>query len=87
MRPDSCYQANLYARDGFQLSCDDAPGINLMEAALREYGAVYVLTDHAPLIGVDVSALDAKATHIADFLRPGEAADAPSVVLWLLENK
>jgi hypothetical protein len=84
MRPDSCYQANFYARDDRTLTCVDAPGIEAINAALDEHGAVYVLTDHAPLIGVDVSTLDAQATHVADFPRPGET-DA-SVVLWLLEK-
>ncbi len=86
MRPDSCYQANFYADDGLLLTCVDAPGIKVINAALAEYGAVYVLTDHTPIIGVDVTTLDAKATRIADFPRPGEAVDAVSVVLWLLEK-
>ena|GEM_PF-733302 len=85
MRPDSCYQANFYARDGLKLTCTDAPGLALINAVLAEHGAVYVLTDHAPIIGVDVSALDAAATHIADFPRPREVE--ASVVLWLLEKK
>jgi hypothetical protein len=84
MRPDSCIQANYYARDGLILTCADAPGIDAINAALADYGAVYVLTDHAPLIGVDVSTLDAISTHIADYPRPGETT--PSVVLWLLEK-
>jgi hypothetical protein len=86
MRPDSCIQANYYARNDFKLTCADAPGLDAINAALAEHGAVYVLTDHSPLIGADVSTLNAKATHIADFPRPGEAADQPSVVLWLLEK-
>jgi 4-amino-4-deoxy-L-arabinose transferase-like glycosyltransferase len=84
MRPDSCIQANYYARTGWMLTCTDAPGVEAINAALADYRAVYVLTDHAPLIGVDVSTLDAVATHIADFPRPGETA--PSIVLWLLEK-
>jgi hypothetical protein len=87
MRPDSCIQANFYAGDDFKLTCVDAPGIEAIQAALAEKGAVYVLTDHAPIIGVDVSTLDVKATRIADFPRPGEPLDQPSVVLWLLEKK
>lgn len=86
MRPDSCYQANFYARDGMMLTCTDAPGIEAIEVALQEDGAVYVLTDHAPLIGVDVATLDAKATRIAGFPRPSETAEGASVVLWLLES-
>jgi hypothetical protein len=84
MRPDTCIQANYYARDGFMLTCTDAPGIEAINAALAEYGEVYVLTDHAPLIGVDVSTLDATATRIADYPRPGETTS--SVTLWLLEK-
>jgi 4-amino-4-deoxy-L-arabinose transferase-like glycosyltransferase len=86
MRPDSCYQANFYAREGILLTCTDAPGIEAINAALAEHGAVYVLTDHAPIIGVDVTTLDAKATRIADFPRPSEVQGSPSVVLWLLES-
>ena len=63
------------------------PTLVAIDAALAEHGAVYVLTDHAPIIGVDVATLDAKATHITDFPRPGEAADGVSVVLWLLEKQ
>jgi hypothetical protein len=87
MRPDSCYQANFYAREGLTLTCTDPPGIEAINAALEQYGAAYVLTDHAPIIGLDVTTLDAKATRIADFPRPGEAADSHSVVLWLLEKQ
>lgn len=86
MRPDSCIQANYYARGDLKLTCADAPGLDAINAALAERGAVYVLTDHSPLIGVDVSTLDAKVTHIADFPRPGEDPDQPSVVLWLVEK-
>jgi 4-amino-4-deoxy-L-arabinose transferase-like glycosyltransferase len=86
MRPDSCYQANFYAQGDLKLTCVDAPGVEAINAALAQFGMVYVLTDHAPIIGVDVATLDATATHIANFPRPGEAVDASSVVLWLLEK-
>jgi hypothetical protein len=87
MRPDSCYQANFYAPADLKLICTDAPGVERINAALDEQGAVYVLTDHTPLIGVDVATLDAQATRLADFPRPGEALGEASVVLWLLERQ
>ncbi len=87
MRPDSCIQANYYASDGYTLTCADAPGRGVMTAALSNDGAVYVLTDHAPIIGVDVSTLDAQATRLAVYPRPGETDDTATIVLWLLESK
>ncbi|MEP6987734.1 MAG: hypothetical protein ABI970_19180, partial [Chloroflexota bacterium] len=86
MFADSCHRANFYAVGGLTLSCVGAPGVADIEAALNAHQAVYVLSDTAPLIGVDVTALKAKATLIAAYPRPGETADNASVVLWLLEN-
>ncbi len=83
MFPDSCRRANFEAQ-GIQLVCTDAPGIEAINSSLREHGAVYVLTDTAPLIGVDVTTLDARATRLAVFPRPGETEAEASVVLWEL---
>jgi 4-amino-4-deoxy-L-arabinose transferase-like glycosyltransferase len=87
MWPDSCYRANFYARDGLTLTCADAPGLEAINAALDEYGAAYVLADYTPLIGIDVSTLDANATRLAVYPRPGETDDTATVVLWLLESE
>ncbi len=86
MFADSCKRANFYAVGGLTLRCVGAPGVADIEAALSSQQAVYVLSDTAPLIGVDVTALKATATRIASYPRPGETADNASVVLWLLEN-
>ncbi len=86
MFADSCKRANFYAVDGLTLNCVGAPGVADIEATLTNQQAVYVLADTAPLIGVDVTALKAKATRIAAYPRPGETVDNASVVLWLLEN-
>jgi hypothetical protein len=80
--PDSCRRANFEA-ETIRLVCTDAPGTALIQAALAEHGAVYVLTDSAPLIGLDVTALNRPVTQLAAFPRPGD--DVPSVVLWLIE--
>src|SRR5262249_19204815 len=85
MFPDSCRRANLYAVGSLQLTCTEAPGTPAIEAALKAQGAVYILDDNAPNIGVDVTTLDAKETRLAVYLRPGETAENASVVLWLLE--
>jgi hypothetical protein len=84
MFPDSCRRANFEAR-GIELICTDAPGLNAIQSALRDQGAVYVLTDSAPLIGIDVTTLNARATRLAMFPRPSETEADASVVLWLLE--
>ncbi len=86
MFADSCKRANFYAVGGFTLRCVGAPGVADIEAALNQQHAVYVVSDTAPLIGVDVTALKAKATHIAAYPRSGETQDNASVVLWLLED-
>jgi len=86
MFPDSCRRANFYAAPGFTMQCADAPGLPQIEAALSQRGAVYVLVDDAPSIGIDVTTLDARATPIAAYPRPGESPENASVVLWLLEN-
>lgn len=87
MFPDSCRRANFYAQDGLTMLCTDAPGLPQIELALAEHGAVYVLADNAPSIGVDISIVDATATRIAAYPRPGETDANASVVLWLLEKK
>jgi 4-amino-4-deoxy-L-arabinose transferase-like glycosyltransferase len=86
MFPDSCRRANFYAVDGFALTCVDLPGTDEINAALKNGGAVYVLADNAPNIGIDVKTLNAKTTRIAAYPRPGESEANASVVLWLLEN-
>jgi len=86
MFADSCLRTNFYAVGGLKLTCVGAPGVADIEAVLTNQQAVYVLSDTAPLIGVDVTALKAKATRIAAYPRPGETQDNASVVLWLLEN-
>jgi hypothetical protein len=43
---------------------------------------VYVLTDNAPLIGLDVMTLGAQAEKVTAYPRPGETAETASVVLW-----
>jgi hypothetical protein len=85
MNPDSCRRANFEA-GALHLRCTDAPGIKAIEAALTDYGAIYLLTDTAPLIGVDVTTLDARRTRLAAFPRPDETEADASVVLWLLER-
>jgi len=42
--------------------------------------------DTPPIIGLDVSTVDARATRIAAYPRPGETGETASVVLWLLER-
>ncbi|MBL8165048.1 MAG: glycosyltransferase family 39 protein, partial [Anaerolineae bacterium] len=86
MFPDSCRRANFYAASGLRMFCTDAPGMSAIDAALESQGAAYVLTDNAPNIGLDVTTLDARVTRIAAYPRPGEAADAASVLLWLVER-
>ncbi len=86
MFPDSCRRANFYAVNGLTMVCTDAPGIPQIEQALNEHGAVYVLADDAPNIGVDVTTLDAQATRLAAYPRPGETDETASVVLWRLEK-
>jgi len=81
-----CRRANFYASAGYTMQCVDAPGIPDIEAALAKYGMVYVLTDSAPSIGADVTALDARATRLAAYPRPGESMETASVVLWRLER-
>ncbi len=86
MFPDSCRRANFYATTELKLTCTDAPGADEIAAALEEFGAVYVLADNAPLIGVDVTTLDGEAELIGAYPRPGEATGAESVKLWLIQH-
>lgn len=86
MFPDGCRRANFYAARDFEMICTDAPGTPEIEAALAAYGAVYVLTDEAPTIGVDVTQIGAAATRIAVYPRPDETDATASVVLWLLQR-
>jgi Dolichyl-phosphate-mannose-protein mannosyltransferase len=85
MFQDSCLRANFYAVT-LKMICANAPGLPQINEALSKYGAVYVLVDYAPLIGVDVQTLDAVATKIAVYPRPGETEANASVVLWRLDN-
>ncbi len=65
-------------------------GYGLREAiqeALAARGAVYVLADTAPIIGVEVGQLGGRATEIARYARPGEAAAEGAIVLWLVEQR
>lgn len=87
MFPDSCRRANFYAESGFRMICVDAPGLSAVQVALESHGAVYVLSDNAPSIGLDAAMLDARVTRIAAYPRPGEDADAASVLLWLVERR
>lgn len=82
MFPDSCKRANFYAADGLTMQCAGSPGLEAAQTALAASGAVYVLSDNAPIIGLDVSTLAVNATRIAGYARPGETE--ASVVLWLL---
>lgn len=84
MYPDSCRRANFYARDDKSLLCGDAPMQGAIDSALAEYGAVYVLVERG--IGVNVRTLDATATRLASFSRPGETPSMASVELWLVER-
>ncbi len=84
MFPDSCHRANFYAMDGRKMQCVAAPGRAEVEQALDTFGAVYVLVDNAPLIGLDVTILDAQVEKIAAYPRPGETIETASVVLWLV---
>lgn len=87
MSPDGCKRANFYAVEGLALTCVAAPGLPEIEGALAEYGAVYVLTDEAPTLGIDVNTLSGvKITRLGSYPRPDETEDAASVVLWLLEK-
>ncbi len=87
MFPDSCARANFYAVAGFRLVCAGAPGLEAIQEALAARGAVYVLADTAPIIGVEVGQLGGRATEIARYARPGEAASEGAVVLWLVEQE
>ncbi|MCC6615478.1 MAG: glycosyltransferase family 39 protein [Anaerolineae bacterium] len=87
MFPDSCRRANFYLPAGFQpMTCADAPGLSQIEAALADHGAAYVLVESGGLIGVDASQIDAQATLLGAYPRPGEPEADASVRLWLLER-
>ena len=82
---DSCRRANYYAPPGRALICADRLGLDAISAALQAGGVVYVLSDRPPYNGVDVSTLDADATRIAAYPRPGESEADASIVLWRVE--
>ncbi len=86
MFPDSCRRANFYATGGRLMLCIDAPGRERIESELSSQGAVYVLADSAPSIGIDVSTLNAHVSKLGAYPRPGEDAAHASVVLWLIER-
>lgn len=79
---DSCRRANYYAPPGRALICADRLGADAIQAALAAGGVVYVLADRPPFNGVDVSTLDADATRIAAYPRPGESEADASITLW-----
>lgn len=81
---DSCRRTNYYAPPDRVLICADQLGLDAINAALAEGGAVYVLSDRPPFNGVDVSALNADAARIAAYPRPGESEADASIVLWRL---
>lgn len=83
MFPDSCRRANFYAQPGYELTCVNAPGMVEIEQALADNGAVYVLVDNAPLIGVDIGIVDAQSFLVGAYPRPGE--EIASVTLWRLQ--
>jgi hypothetical protein len=87
MFPDSCRRANFYAVGTLRLRCDDAPGLDLIEAALVEQGAVYVLIEQGGQIGLaEVDFPSGTHTLVGEYARPGDAAAAPSLRLWLLRR-
>jgi hypothetical protein len=86
MFADSCHRANFYAIHGRAMLCTDVPGLAEIEAALTEFDAVYVLVERSGVIGVDVAALDADASELAVYPRPGETNTNASVRLWLLQR-
>jgi hypothetical protein len=86
MFPDGCRRANFYAVDELVMGCPQAPGEPEIVSALDDRNALYVLVDTAPVIGIDVTTLDAQATRIASYPRPGETDETATVVLWLLER-
>ncbi|MBZ0290356.1 MAG: hypothetical protein K8I30_22210, partial [Anaerolineae bacterium] len=45
MFPDGCKRANFYAAPEFKMRCPAAPGVDAINEALNEHGAVYVLVD------------------------------------------
>jgi hypothetical protein len=87
MFPDSCKRANFYATSGYTILCPQLPGRAEIETTLAQQGAVYVLVDTAPIIGLDVTTLEATATRLAAYPRPGESDETASIVLWLLERQ
>lgn len=86
MFADSCHRANFYAVHGRAMLCADVPGLPEIEAALAEFGAVYVLVERGGVIGVDVATLDAHASELAVYPRPDETNMNASVRLWLLQR-
>ncbi len=86
MFPDGCKRANFYAAGNLVMTCQEAPGHDEIQAALDGPGGAYVLTDSAPIIGLDVTTLNVQVTRIAAYPRPGETPETATVVLWLLET-
>ncbi len=87
MTGDSCRRANFYAVDGLAMLCVDAPGLPQIEQALADQAEAYVLVEdvtgaHFPQ---DADALNADATQIAAYPRPG--ADGQPVTLWRLTRR
>ncbi len=92
MFPDSCRRANFYATAGYALLCSDAPGVDLMRQLVAQFGTVYVLSDTAPLIGVDLNALaalfpDLDIERVQVYPRPDESIDTASVALWWIKTR
>ncbi len=79
MFPDGCRRANFYAVDGREMICTDAPGADQMRELLNSHDVIYVLTDTAPLIGIDWAAYpEFHAEQAAVYPRPG----VTDVILW-----
>lgn len=85
MFPDSCRRAQFYDLMYYNLLCADGQGIKEIRTALAERGSVFVLAEKPP-IGLTLSDVDAKATKIAAYPRPGESPETASVTLWRLDR-
>ncbi len=83
MFPDGCRRANFYAVDGREMICADAPGADQMRELLESHAMIYVLTDTAPLIGIDWAAYaEFHAEQVAVYARPGVTNGMTDVTLW-----
>ncbi len=85
MFPDSCRRAQFYDLSRYKLICTEAAGLREIRAALTDQGSVFVLAEKPP-IGLMLRHIDAKATRIAAYPRPGETPETASVILWRLDR-